>query len=62
MTTFSKILVAVAAAAALGATVNSAFAHSHGGYRPSYGGYHQYLRQLSAILRQLSTFLRLQRL
>jgi hypothetical protein len=39
MTTFSKILVAVAAAAALGATVNSAFAHGHGGYRPSYGSY-----------------------
>ena len=31
----------VAAAAALGATVNSAFAHGHGGYRPSYGSYHQ---------------------
>jgi hypothetical protein len=41
MTTFSKILVAVAAAATLGATVNSAFAHGHGGYRPSYGSYHQ---------------------
>ena len=40
MTTFSKILVAVAAAATLGATVNSAFAHGHGDYRPSYGSYH----------------------
>ena len=40
MTTFPKILVAVVVAATLGATVNSAFAHGHGGYRPSYGGYH----------------------
>ena len=40
MTTFSKILVAAAAAATLCATVNSAFAHGHGGYRPSYRSYH----------------------
>ena len=42
MTTFSKILVAVAAAATLGATVNSAFAHGHGGYGSFYGSYQPY--------------------
>ena len=41
MTTFSKILVAVVAAATLGVIVNSAFAHGTETIGPSYGTYHQ---------------------
>jgi hypothetical protein len=37
MNTFKKALVAIAAVAALGATVNSAFAGCYESYQPSYG-------------------------
>jgi hypothetical protein len=37
MNTLKKVLVAIAAVATLGATVNSAFAGCYEGYQPSYG-------------------------
>jgi hypothetical protein len=37
MNAFRKVIIAIAATAALGTTVNSAFAGCYEGYQPSYG-------------------------
>jgi hypothetical protein len=42
MNTFRKSLIAIAATAALGATVNSASAGCYEGYQPTYDGYSAY--------------------